>query len=476
VEERGLALAAELGAVTDRSVRLWARAPGAARLALVLEVDGRRPLTASLALEPDRDWTGSCEVACPPAPDAPFRLRVGDPLDRVLAGRLAPAPGTPASFTFSFGSCNLSFVEGREGIALAPAAGIYDAMARDLDEADARFALWIGDQVYADGLRSRSVSAELAASGAREVPEPQAALAAYRRMQRLYLGVPGFAALRARLPSLCLWDDHEICDDFGVRRGGSPREQRLFDAACRAYCEYQHARNPSAAFGAPPYPWRFVHGDSAFLGLDARSARDHAQGRVLDAAQWDDLAKWLHGEEAASVATVFAVSALPVAHAARWFVRLFERAPARLASAVRDRWCSSSFLAERDRLLRALFDWQSAAPHRQVFLLSGDVHSASAFTLRRRTGPGVIRQLTSSALTSPIDCASRILSRVAARGGSWLEPDLLVERHFLDFRNNFGLVRVAALPAGGHAVRFEVRAFDPASGTLATAGRLLSRP
>lgn len=465
--------AAELAAVCDRGVRVWLRMPRVPRVTVRLEVEGGASVVREVRTGPDTDWTAAVELRLTePRPDAAFVVTVGPPSGRTLHGRLAPATGVPASFTFGFGSCNLAFRERRGLVVPAPAAGIYDAMATDLERTDARFALWIGDQVYADGCDALSVDALCARDGGDDpLRRDERLLDAYRLVTRYYLGVPGFAALRRRWPSLCMWDDHEILDDWGSHVVDGAQDLARLRAASRAYAEYQHARNPGGdAAAAPPFAWRFTYGDCGFVALDMRGRRDLARREALGEAQWRDLEGWLAGEEAAGVATLFVVVVMPVAHAARWFVRALEHVPVRIASAVRDRWCSSFFTGERDRLLGALRAWRAGRPERQVILLSGDVHAASAFTIRDRDGGGAIHQLTSSALASPIGTVPRLLSYVATSGGSLLEPGIAIERHFQCFANNFGLVQVRARPGGGHAVRFAVRAFDPRRGRLRTAG------
>lgn len=463
--------AVELGAISDRGVRVWLRMPGVARVAVRLEVDGEALVVEEASAGPDTDWTAAIELVLPASlPERPFVVAVGPPLGRTLHGRLAAAPGTPSSFTFAFGSCNLAFRERRGRVVPAAATRIYDAMADDLERADARFALWIGDQVYADGCDALSVDALVGRDDGAAADEGRL-LAAYRFITRCYLGVPGFAALRRRFPSLCMWDDHEIVDDWGAHVVDGAYDRARLRAASRAYAEYQHARNPGGdAAATPPFAWRFTHGDCAFVALDMRGPRDLGRRQALGEEQWRELEGWLAGEEAERVATLFVVVVMPVAHAARWFVRALEHLPVRVASAVRDRWCSSYFAGERDRLLGMLRAWRARRPERQVILLSGDVHAASAFTIRERDGGGLIHQLTSSALASPIGAVARVLSRIATRGGSLLEPEHEIERHFQCFANNYGLVHVRPRPGGGHAVRFVVRAFDPRRQELRTAG------
>lgn len=61
--------AAELGALTDRSVRLWVRAPHVEQVTARLEVDGQPPVEVVVGLSADSDWTGATEISLPaPAP------------------------------------------------------------------------------------------------------------------------------------------------------------------------------------------------------------------------------------------------------------------------------------------------------------------------------------------------------------------------------------------------------------------------
>jgi phosphodiesterase/alkaline phosphatase D-like protein len=273
-----------------------------------------------------------------------------------------------------------------------------------------------------------------------------------------------------------MWDDHDIFNDWGSRLRESPLDRRLFEAASRAYCEYQHPRNPGGEPGPPPYPYRFRYGTAGFLVLDVRGARDYRSGLLLGTPQWEGVRAYLRGAEARDLQTLFVVAGVPLAHFSRWVVALFESLHGPAANEVRDRWCSRAVVDHRDALLGELFAWQAARPRRQVVLLSGDVHAASAFTIRRRDGPGVVRQFTSSALTNQSSAAERLLNRIGARGPNLGEPHLRFRRHLLVTANNFGLVRVEPLDGGGHRLEFGVRAWRPTPGELRDAGRVVVEP
>ena len=203
---------------------------------------------------------------------------------------------------------------------------------------------------------------------AEDPPPLETALAAYRRVTRGYFAEGGFRALREALPTLCMWDDHEIFNNWGSLRTESLLDQRLFAAASLVYRDYQHARNPAGGTGRPAYDYVFRFGTTGFLVLDVRGARSYEDGRILGTAQWDRVLAFLRGPQAADLHTLFVVVSVPVAHAARWFALLLDWIPGEQANDVRDRWVSSAFRASRDEFLDAFLRWEAEAPHRQVDL------------------------------------------------------------------------------------------------------------
>jgi phosphodiesterase/alkaline phosphatase D-like protein len=468
--------ALELGAVTDQTIRVWLRRPGTDRVPVRLEVEGRTPIETLAAVSPDSDWTAAIELALPaPAPDRPFAITA---TGRRLTGRLAPTDGTHTGFAFGFGSCHHPFTVGRDGqIRLRNAAKIYPALLDELTDADARFLLLVGDQLYSDAIPTISVRDNLPGDDAHP-PPLDLAVQAYRRVTRGYFGESGFRRLRERFPTLCVWDDHDIFNDWGSRLQESPLDKLLFRAADRVYREYQHARNPAnlTSGDAPPYTFFSQFGTAGFLVLDLRGARHFTEGRLLGRRQWEAFRAFLAGERARDLHTLFVVVSVPVAHVSRWFVEAFQRLPSDQASQVRDRWCARAFIASRDEFLDELFAWESAVPHRQAILLSGDVHAASAFSIRNRRGPGVVRQFTSSAFTTPLVGKERLLNRIATWAPNLFEPRFRFCRHGVMLGNNGGLVRLVALPAGGHRVEFDVRAWSPTKQRLVSGGRVVAEP
>ncbi|MEA2515150.1 MAG: alkaline phosphatase [Thermomicrobiales bacterium] len=468
--------AVELGAVTDRSVRVWVRHPGGEQMPVRLEVDGHEAVGGVASVSADSDWTGAVELTLPnAAPDRPFAVLASG---RRLTGQFAPSAGTHDSFAFGFGSCHWPFATGSDGrVRLRDVASIYPAIQSELSAADARFLLLIGDQIYADGLPSISVRDNL--PGDEEHPPPlELATRAYRHVTRGYFGESGFRRLRETFPTLCMWDDHDIFQDWGSRLKESPLDRLLFQAASRVFVEYQHQRNPAdlASGDEPPYSFFYQFGTAGFLVLDIRGKRDYTDGRLLGREQWEMVQTFFKSEEARALHTLFVVASVPIAHVSRWMVEAFQRLPWERADDVRDRWCARAFIASRDEFLDQLFTWQTAEKHRQAIVLSGDVHAASAFTIRNRRRPGVVRQFTSSAFTSPLVGMTRYLNWLGTRAPNLFELRLRFRRHFVTLENNYGLVRLEALPEGGHRIEFNVRAWHPRQRRLKPGGRVVVAP
>ncbi|MDQ3547980.1 MAG: alkaline phosphatase family protein [Chloroflexota bacterium] len=467
--------AVELGAIDERSVRVWVRFAGHASVSASLESLGRATVSQTLVLSEQSDWTGVIVLSlAEPAPDAPFSVLVND---QRRVGRFAPARGMAASLTFGFGSCHMPYAADESGqiVVREADASIYPAMRSDLQRAGGQLLLLAGDQIYADGLEPFSVRANLPVDG--DDPRPlDNLLDRYRRDYRGFFNQRGIRALRENFPTLCIWDDHDIFDNWGSTAEKSPIDHRLFAAACRAYGEYQHSRNPGGGGSDPPFHWLHRWGDIVIMALDLRGARDYDSGTMLGMREWEWLQSWLTGDDAQRVSTLFVMSSVPVAHTARWFTRGFDLVPERFADSIRDRWSSTGFIDSRDALLDALFAWEAVAPNRQVIILSGDVHCASAFTIRQRDGAGVIHQVTSSAMTTRLTLEQMIFNRTVVHGTNLFERRYRFERHFLSLANNYGGIRVEPLPNGGHRIIVAIRSWDAKRGRLRTTGRLILKP
>jgi phosphodiesterase/alkaline phosphatase D-like protein len=181
-------------------------------------------------------------------------------------------------------------------VRLRGATRIYPALRDDLLAADARLLLLIGDQLYADAVPPISVRDEL--PGDADNPPPLDLLvSAYRKITRGFFAEQGFRSLREALPTLCMWDDHDIFNNWGSLKTESALDRQLFAAAARVFAEYQDARNP-AGDREPPFDAFYRFGTTGFLMLDVRGVRSYEQGSFFGTVQWQRIQAFLTGEAA----------------------------------------------------------------------------------------------------------------------------------------------------------------------------------
>jgi PhoD-like phosphatase len=447
-----------LGAVTDRSVRVWVRSLGGRRVSATINVDEQTVAGGEIDCLDERDGIGVSEIEAPAEfAGSDFQVEV---VGKTLRGRFAPAAGTPSTFAFVFGSCNQPFQRGDDRAEPSPTGEIYEPMQSIAARAEARFNLLIGDQAYADGIRGLNVP-----DWAREHPNANSEelLAAYRQLYRAYFGHAGFASLLEARPSYLIWDDHEIFDCWGSHESISDIERRLFETARVAYREYQHVHNPGTSFAdSPPFDYQFWYGNTGFFVFDLRGERDYNSGRLISEEQWSRFEAFLAEASERNIPTIFVGTSIPVVHFSPRGIRWLDGLPMRKAALARERWDSEAFLPHRERLLEMLFTWQASRAGRGVFLLSGDVHAAAAFRVHKKNGPGVITQWTSSALSTPSGLEHVIANRVGAKLVNYGETMCRSELIGIEPKNNFGLVEVEPRADGqGHSVKLSIYKFDP---------------
>lgn len=468
---------ASLGAVTDSSVRLWYRDPDCASVTAVLRVDGEVVAEASVAPAVDHDGIATADLVLDqPRPDSAFSVEVGD---ITRPGQFAPAEGAPARFSFVFGSCNHPFLSrpGEEGLIRNPANGIYRLMKQALARNDARFMLFSGDQIYADGTAHLDVPAYIR-ENADDLSDTDL-LDLYRHLYRGYFNESSYRALLEATPAYFTWDDHEIFDDWGSRPDATEVDRRIFRAAETAYREYQHLHNPGSSLNDQvPHAFNFWMGDTGFFVLDTRGERDFDREQVLGEKQWSRLGAFLESAASRDASSVFVVSTIPLVHFAPRLIRLLDRLPGSKGNDVRDRWDSRQFLDDRNRLLETLFDWQSARPGRQAVLLSGDVHAGAAFKVHRKDRSARISQWTASALTTPAGLLEKVSNHAGTRLVNWGETTCHSERVGLETRNNFGLVEVRPRDGGGpgHEIALTVFGYNPRKRALRRRVRATASP
>ncbi len=300
-----------LGDVTDRSVRVWVRAPDGAATATLL-IDGETVASATIETDPAHDHVGAAVLTADPArPGAPFTVEVDGAVRR---GRFAPTPGVATAFSFAFGSCHQPYRDPPVGRSLErhAGAGIYARIGELIREREAGFSMFIGDQVYSDAVSRLSVREILSAD---QGLSDAGLVEVYRHLYRGYFNEAGFRELAEAAPAYLMWDDHDIFDGWGSLLHPTEFDRRLFRAAETAFREYQHLRNPGGSLDdAAPYEYEFWYGNVGFFVPDLRGVRDYESGRILGSEQWDRLDAFLAAATERDVPTVFIATTVPVVH------------------------------------------------------------------------------------------------------------------------------------------------------------------
>jgi PhoD related phosphatase len=278
-----------------------------------------------------------------------------------------------------------------------------------------------GDQIYADELWDvipdlRRFNERPRSERVAMVPDPSLPGA----LERFYVDVyrerfsqPPVAEALASMPSIMMWDDHDIFDGWGSysdEEQASPVFRTIFSAARTCFALFQLQSDPRAPSwpmlaGQPSFNAFLRLGSLGLLVLDLRSER--SQRQVLSLETWSVVFDAL--DRAEGLRHLLVMSSIPVVHPDLSFVeRGVEILPGRqdIEDDLHDQWVSYTHRTERLRLIHRLLDFAHAKGTR-VTILSGDVHVAALGVIESVRRPvqwlnaNVINQLTSSAIVHP---------------------------------------------------------------------------
>jgi hypothetical protein len=274
---------------------------------------------------------------------------------------------------------------------------------------------------------------------------------------------PELAPILPAIPSLMMWDDHDIFDGWGSHdpewqacatfRGiyAAAREQfALFQLAARPEELPAHGfRDPGGAH----FGWAYrLRDDIGVIAPDLRSER--SLERIMGEAGWPAFVAML--ESLAHCRHVLLLSSVPLLNAHEGLLeRLYEALPGYqyFQLDLRDQWRSIFHHDEWLRLLRHLFDF-SARTGARVTALSGEIHLGALASAQR--GATKICQLTSSGIVHPPPPAPIVafLDWMSTGPAEEIEPGLRLElleipghgKRFLGARNWLALELSGANP------------------------------
>jgi alkaline phosphatase D len=257
--------------LADRVI-IWTRAtpaaPGSGRITLhwtVAEDAAFTRIAASgqAATGPERDYTVKVDVTgLKPGRDYWYRFAAGAETSPV--GRMRTLPvGRLERLTLAFVTCSL-YSNGY--------FNAYDHIARS-EHLDA--VVELGDYIYEYGAAADDYGMDNGRKLGR-IPEPAhdlVTLADYRTRYAQYRRDADLQAAHARAPWICVWDDHEVCNDSwkGGGENHHDKTEGAFDdrkaAALQAYFEWLPIREPQASRPLEQI-WRsFDFGDLASLTM-----------------------------------------------------------------------------------------------------------------------------------------------------------------------------------------------------------------
>jgi alkaline phosphatase D len=472
--------------VSESSARIWFRADADADYSL--EVRSGQELRTE-RVRTSREGTGVAELSGL-KPDTKYGYSLSsdagaDLLDGISEPgfRTFPEPGEDVEFSFAFFSCHKPF---REKFLLKAMRKIRGHSCRNLiaegrapdekalsmwrslesrllegDRMTPRFLLALGDQIYADELWEDK----------RILDAPyDEVVACYRAFYENFLGLPEIKRVTARCPVFMTWDDHEVRDGWGSKKGDG-FESPVPRAARQVYQEHQLAHNPHVDPGEGFYAFRY--GKTGFIVLDLRTYRKYLsedRGELLCDSQRSWLCDWMESE-GKKCEVVFVASSVPFLHltshisaipgktAGGLLVRLLG-----LSDDLIDQWTSKRNQDDAVFLSELLFDYSNREGIRFV-LLGGDVHVGTIAVLRSPREPDEFHPLIYQFTSSPI-------SNKPARKTRFIK-DLAPEIHLGDripFRGrllrmfperNFGIVEIRRHPkTDRYGVTFEIHCED----------------
>jgi len=426
-----------LGALGDTAVRVCIGLPGTSHASVTCTLSGAgrsRAATATAThgayrlfrfdfddLDPDAEYHYSF------AGDAPIDLEGLQPEEL----RFRPLGHTPKAASFALATCNNPFESGTDD---QSAWALWSRLGALLDGDDPpRLLVLAGDQVYHDVLEAEYIDKLEASPRDRELLDDLRAdlIENYQR----YWGDLSLRRVVARVPSVAMWDDHDITDGWGGRLESftaddqfKPGWMAFFEAAREAFAAYQTSRNPAPLPGVPDgsFTSRLDWGDTSFFLCDFRSEKNSRKDQFWSR---DQEAAFASSLRACPAELVFLVS--PVVpfradpdHDARVtglakFAWQAQRAAADTGSRLLKRtvdtllrgisWLvplvddlEDGLLAKNNRvsflrLLDELFA-KMADSRCDVVILSGDIHAAgiSEFTRRTQAARLCIPQIVSS--------------------------------------------------------------------------------
>ncbi|MBC08349.1 alkaline phosphatase D family protein [Thalassospira sp.] len=294
-----------------------------------------------------------------------------------------------------------------------------------------------GDQIYADGVwecHPDIIAWDKAGRSARMATAfsdvmRDAVLKFYLDHYLAIYGQPQIRHMLARVPSLMMWDDHDIFDGWGSHKKwfqGTAVAKGMFDCAREAFCLMQLCCAPDDLpdmvldRAGKSLAWRTDFPGVSIIAPDLRSER--TPNAVMGENGWRDLPKVL--ETVPEGNRILLMSSVPVIgprlSLVEMMMHLWPKAQ-KYEDDLRDQWQSRWHRREWCRFLELIEEIANERDH-EITLLSGEIHVATRGTFETRGK--TIHQLVASGIshTAPPAAFARVLGLLAWIGDNPL-PD-----------------------------------------------------
>jgi len=324
-----------------------------------------------------------------------------------------PAAGMPPQI--AYGSCN-GFSSLKEMKKVKENNYLWKKMTERHKATPYHLLILGGDQVYADSmwetLPTMNAWSKLSwtdANKAKPTPEMKAELTAfYFDLYTDRWAQPEVSAALATIPTIMMWDDHDIFDGWG----SYPPERQdckvygaIWECARHAFLVFQQhsgdAKLENALSVKKGFSFAYQVGPIAILAIDMRSERTTKQ--VLTLEHWSKIYAWMDGLK--GVDHLLLMSSIPVVYPGFDTVeRILGSMPGQweYEDDLRDHWNSRPHKGERLRLIHRLLNLAQEKNIRPT-IISGDVHVGALGQIEtvRKGQPLAINQLISSGIVHP---------------------------------------------------------------------------
>ena len=356
---------------------------------------------------------------------------------------------------------------------------LWEHLKKQVDNEEVDLIIHAGDQIYADPIKKEAKAdpykAGWSAAKSKDVIDILSAKYRYYYVQNWE--AEAVSGVLGSCPSIMTWDDHDVYDGYGSNANDDSKFCRtLFEAAHRAFVEFQASTNPPSFNICNSYACGFVHNDEiGFLTLDTRKNRMYKESRVLGRRQMEDVDEWLTAQQKKNLKHLFVVSSIPFVHVKiDRFLKILELTP-RLwpfIDDIRDCWVADRNKPECREILALLFEFMKNSPNTMVTVLGGDVHVSSlarivshsqAHKHPNGTDPSMYQVVSSGIGHPPPYRIIRLYWRIGARStvnlsrkiiqGKLLPIDGAPGKPRILERRNFAILRPGEAVDGEHAHR-----------------------